>query len=183
MSTNIINDLWSRPVLPIDIMNCPAIRDRRHSIRFKTTRRGVLGFAVALVFVLMLVFRLKFPFGSASRGSVLALCSFLGQYMGPKPIPEWEFELLRERRARRLQRERTLRIGRWYHLAFLAWLEDYGAQVALVRACQRLVDALEVERLGDEWELVLAGWIGGRGLAVPAPNADPLLLQLPWRED
>ena len=103
--------------------------------------------------------------------------------MGPKPIPEWEFELLRERRARRLQRERALRIGRWYHLAFLAWLEDYGAQVALVRACQRLVDALEVERLGDEWELVLAGWIGGRGLAVPAPNADPLLLQLPWRED
>ena len=103
--------------------------------------------------------------------------------MGPKPIPEWEFELLRERRARRLQRERTLRIGRWYHLAFLAWLEDYGVQVALVRACQRLVDALEVERLGDEWELVLAGWIGGRGLAVPAPNADPLLLQLPWRED
>ena len=114
---------------------------------------------------------------------MLALCSFLGQYMGPKPIPEWEFELLRERRARRLQRERTLRIGRWYHLAFLAWLEDYGAQVALVRACQRLVDALEVERLGDEWELMLAGWIGGRGLAVPAPNADPLLLQLPWRED
>ena len=103
--------------------------------------------------------------------------------MGPKPIPEWELELLRERRARRLQRERALRIGRWYHLAFLAWLEDYGAQVALVRACQRLVDALEVERLGDEWELVLAGWIGGRGLAVPAPNADPLLLQLPWRED
>ena len=116
---------------------------------------------------------------------LLVLCC-----MGPRAAKfplQLIFEDQRERRERRerweRQRRERRRLRRWWQLAILLWTRDYDADRALVLACHNVVSALELERRGDEWELVLSGWIGGRGLAVPAPNRDPMELALPWLED